>query len=188
MKRYFCFFLCFILLVCGLSGCGLQKSMTVQPAALSAETAQILEPFQNELLIFDVKPTEPIRSYTLNLWRYQDGEWQSSGASYGGIEFFKDRILLKLTDDAFAQYSLSKDGYVGSTFDFAGDEFADCKAIAFDKLSESVAIEPEKKIVLMVKLGTDQSSIRTDFTDDFRTADCTAGVAVTLIFSEKEPE
>lgn len=187
-KRFFLLPLLLFLALCGLTACSSADSMVIKPTKLSKETLEVLKPLENELLILEATPDSTVKSYRLSLWRFEDGKWVENGASYGGMDLFKDRIMLRLSDTQFCLYSMDKDGYVGSTFNLSGTEFARSSAVAAQRLSAPVDIELNKEIVLWVKLGTDQTSIRSDITEDFRTADCNAGLAVTVTFSDKEAD
>lgn len=74
--------------------------------------------------------------------------------------------------------------YSLSTVDTPFDEST---GVGGTRIDREVPIVLNKEIPLWVKIGTTANSMRvTDVTDDFRNAECNAGIAVTLTVSDVE--
>ena len=71
-----------LLLVMGLAACGqreAKQSMVIRPSEFSEETRKVLTIVEDELVFFDYEVDETIRSKTIDIWQYQEGQWVSAG-------------------------------------------------------------------------------------------------------------
>ena len=158
------------------------SSGTIAPTEFSEETREALSILNDELAYFDYEAPETIQSFSIELWTYSDGQWSGGPIVFGNVKPGRQRLAVRISDYSYDIFTVSDGASVSQP---ALVEFPASDMIITSRLTQSTAIEPGKDIPLWVRLSTDQTSVPADFAGDFRTADCTASVAVTITFSEQ---
>ena len=170
--------LCFCLCACAKNEA---PTMYIKPCEFSKETTEILDLFDDELRFFDLSLDETVKSTAITVWIYQNGEWVDYGGTYGNADYQTARIGIQLNESEYELYSIDEDGHTKYTLPFGEDIFAGSLCVSSTPLSQQTPIELNKEIPVWVKIGTNNSAVRvTDTGEDFRTADCSAGVAITF--------
>ena len=173
----------------GASGTTAQAaSMTIRPAALSAETQRALADVDSEALLFDYAVDDSVKSATVKLWLHKDGGWTEGGVICTNMEQGEpeNRIAIGTTDGAY-RLALSGTGgerqqsTIRDSADFSAAELAGWTALA-----QPETIVPDQEIPLWVKCSSDKDSLEVvRDSEKFRTTYCTAGAAITVTFSDK---
>jgi len=178
--------LTFTLCACAQNTQDMQSGMYVRPSEFSEETAKVLELFDDELQFFDISLDETVKSFAISLWVYRDGEWEAGQSTYGGSEFLPGRIAIRLTETSFDLYTMDENGHTKLSCPVAETPFEESTGIGGARVDREIPIELHREIPLWVKIGTTENSMELmDITDDFRNAECNAGVAVTLTVSDE---
>ena len=189
MKQRFAALLCLLFLF-PLTSCGAQEAPsgptpTIRPAAFS-EDAQALLGLLNDteeaLVFFDYTVEEPIRSVSTEVWKYVDGSWERSGHVFGNIEPGEYRMGFRLTPSSYEIFDISETGHNTYTYQDSLD-LDGCAATFSTQLGDSQEIVCGEEIPLWLKTGSAGGSIAGSL-EDFRSIDCTAGLAVTVTFSD----
>ena len=170
-----------------LTGCGTgeqakQKTvepMTIRPAVFSEETQKVLDILDDEVMFFTYATDETVQSMVLDIWIYEDGEWNSAGAVKGGQESVSQDIALRIKDTEIDVIQVRDDGQSKYTLTVTM-EFTAAQMTVEDRLMTTEDIALGEEIVLFSKVSTDDTSIRSG--SGFRDMDCTAGIAVTVKF------
>ncbi|WMI82134.1 hypothetical protein [Anaerotignum sp. MB30-C6] len=143
MKRKSYLLLLFVFLL--LSACSnpvaSKNTMIIKPSQFSAETQEVLSIFDDEVFFFDYSIDETIKSFSINLWAYQNGEWVENGATYGEEEFLRNRIAICTSNNNFDLFTIDETGYTKFTAPVSETYFSDCKSIAYMPLTKSTPIE-----------------------------------------------
>ena len=190
MKKTICVLLAAALLAC-LCACSQNKqsAMTVKPAEFSKETVEVLDLLDGELQFFDISLDETVKSYAISVWVYRDGVWNEDGKTYGNIDFLGKRIAIRLTETSCDIYNISENGHTKSSYPALETSFDPSMGIGTARIDREIPIELNKEIPIWVKIGTTSNRLDVlDITEDFRNAECDAGIAVTLTVSEKSVE
>lgn len=185
MKKIFAILLALTLLL--LSSCGnAQQSdvITIKPTEFSAETQKVLELFDNETVFFDISVDETVKSQEIIIWVYKDGEWVQNGRTYGNVKSPRSQIAIRLTDTAYDLYEINENGHSKYSYPEIETDFSSSTSISSRRITSPTPIVLNEEIPLWVKLGTDKNSL--SVRDNFREADCNAGIAFTVTFSDKE--
>lgn len=161
-----------------------ESSMSIRPSVFSEETEDVialLGSTDENIMFFDYTVDDTVKSAEINIWTYQDGEWVSGGSASGWTNALEDRIGLRFREDGYdifangtCRYDAEK-GYGG---------FADTQGWGAYQLSDTTEIKVNEEIPLWVKIGDDGNGVTVS--RDFRRLDCTAGMAATITFSDKE--
>ena len=56
-----------------------------------------------------------MKSETITVWVYRDGEWEESGKTTGPVDTLERRIAIRLTEDSYELYSIDESGHVKYT-------------------------------------------------------------------------
>ncbi len=174
-----------------LTACSLlsKDTMSIKPSEISKETAKVLELLDNELQFFDITLNETAKSYTMSVWVYRNGEWFEDGKIAGGIEFLPGQIAMRLTDSSYDLYVIDKNGHAKYSYPVLETGFENSNAIGGTRIDDVTLLELNEETPIWVKLGTDTRSMSVlDITEDFRTFNCNAGIAITLTVSDKVVE
>ena len=187
MKKRFSGIVLLLLLAVGLTACGQAKS-TIRPSEFSKETQKALSIVDDELAFFDYAVDETIRSKSINIWQYKDGQWVSAGQTFGDLDEQKGQIAIRLNAASSDIFEITDSGYTKcsskSVVDFLTDVSQSSK-----RLGEPTTITAGTEIPLWVVLGYEGDRIDTrNATGDFRQADCISGWAVTVTFYEETME
>lgn len=171
------------IMVLSLAACGRSNnhSMTIKEKEFSDETKKVLSIFKDELVFFDYKVDQSIKSMSIDIWTCENGEWINEGETFGNIETSDQQIAIRINDLSYDIFFISKNGHTKSSYPSVID-FSNSKMVSNSRLHSPTKIEKNKEIPLWVRLGADKNSMSTDIMDDFRQADCNTGVAVTITF------
>ena len=187
MRQRFGSIVLILLLAMGLTACSQAKS-TIRPSEFSQETKKVLTIVEDELVFFDYEVDETIRSKTVDIWQYQDGQWVSAGCAFGNLDSPKGRMAVRINKAGYDIYTINDDGFVRHSYDSQVD-FSQVSAQSAKRLGEPTAITAGVEIPLWVQLGYEDDRIDTrNATGDFRQADCDEGLAVTITFYEEAME
>ena len=163
-----------------------QKKMYIKPSEFTEETREVLELFDDEVQFFDLVLDETVKSETITVWVYRDGEWQESGKTYGPVEKLERRIAIRLTEDSYELYSIDESGHVKYTSPNLNTTFDESVASISSRVEGETQLILNEETPLWIKIGSKSSSIESyNVTEDFRTMDCNAGIVVTLTVSDE---
>ena len=176
-----------------LTGCGAEESagteavkpMTIRPTVFSEETQRVLDILDDEVMFFTYATDETVQSMALDIWIYEDGEWNSAGAVKGEQAAVEQDIVLRVKDTEIDVIQVRDDGQSRYTLPVT-TEFTTAQMTVEDRLMVTEEIAVGEEIVLFSKVSTDDTSIRSD--ENFRDMDCTAGMAVTVKFLAEAAE
>lgn len=188
MKKIKCMLLAG-LLIFTLCACSQNKpsAMYIKPSNFSEETQEILDLFDDEIQFFDISFDETAKSYAVSIWAYHDGEWVEDGTTAGNVDHLTGKIAVRLTETGCDLYTIDENGHVKYSFPFVDTPFDESTGIGGTRIDREIPIELNKEIPLWVRIGTTADSMRVmEITDDFRNAECNAGIAVTLTVSDEE--
>ena len=179
-----------LLLAGALAACGASQAKTpsISPSKFSEETEQVLSILQDEYAFFDYRLDDTVRSYSLDLWSYEHGEWVNAGKVHGKAEPGEHRLAVRIGGESCDLFEMDGDGSTKYSYPLTSALSAldACSSKGSTRLEAVTPIEPEKEIALWVIQGTDQDSLALGNLDDFRSAECEAGTAVTITFSQQE--
>lgn len=191
MKKRFGGIVLILLLAVGLTACGqgeTKQSMTIWPSEFSEETQKALTIVDDELAYFDYAVDETIRSQSIDIWQYKDGQWVSAGRTYGDLDERKGQIAIRLNDASYDIFDIDGSGHTKYSSKSVVD-FSTAGAQSSKRLGEPTTITAGTEIPLWVVLGHEGDRIETsNATGDFRQADCISGLAVTVTFYEESME
>ncbi len=187
MKKIFILLL-LLLTIVSMAGCEQKQDydMSIKPSEFSEETLKVLEVFDNELKFFDINANETVKSHTVTIWVYKDGEWREDGKTFGGIEHLGDQIAINLSESGYKIFSIDENGHSTYSCPTINSDFESSIGIGWTYIDREIPIELNKEIPIWVMVGTEDGSIEVmDITEDFRNIECNAGVAVTLTISDE---
>ena len=177
-----------VLLAFSLSACTEeeQKKMYIKPSEFTEETREVLELFDDEVQFFDLVLDETVKSETITVWVYRDGEWQESGKTYGPVEKPERRIAIRLTENSYELYTIDETGHVKYTSPNLDTTFDESMAILGSRVEGETQLILNEETPIWIKIGSASSSMENyNVTEDFRSMDCNAGIVVTLTVSDK---
>lgn len=147
---------------------------------------EVFDLFDDEIQFFDISFDETVKSYAISVWVYRDGEWAEDGMTVGNIDHLTGRIAVRLTETSCDLYTIDESGHVKYSFPTLETQFDESMGIGGTKIDRETPIELNKEIPIWFKIGTITNSMKAmDITDDFRNAECDAGIAITLTASDK---
>ena len=190
MKKILATVMC-IVIALGLTACtnNKQKEMSIKPSEFSEETIKVLDLLDDELQFFDISLDETIKSYTMAVWVYRNGEWNEDGKTYGNVDFKSSQIAVNLTTNSYELYMIDDTGHTSYGYPNLETDFENSIGIGGSRIDREIPLELNKETPIWVKLGTDKDSMEVmDITKDFRNSDCNAGVAITLTVSDEVVE
>lgn len=164
------------------------NGMIIMPSKFSEETQEVLKIFDDEVVFLDYTIDETVKSSSINLWFYKNGEWTEGGKTSGNVDSLENQIAIRLKENGYDLFAIDKNGHIKYSYPEIGTDFSNSTAIASTRISSPTQITLNEEIPLWIKLGTDKSGIDIGMSDDFRNSDCNAGVAITVTFSDKEIE
>ena len=188
MKQRFVTVLCLLSLF-ALTACGAQENPsvptpTIRPAVFSEDAQALLELLNGKeeaLVFFDYTVEAPIQSVSTEVWKYEDGTWNQSGHVFGNIEPGEYRMGFRFTPSGYEIFDISDTGHNAYAYQDSVD-FDSCAATFSTQLGDSQEIVCGEEIPLWLKTGSGSGSIDGAL-EDFRSIDCTTGLAVTVTFS-----
>lgn len=177
-----------VILVFALSACTKteQKGMYIKPSEFTEETREVLGVFDDEVQFFDIVLDETVKSETITVWVYRDGEWEESGKTSGPADSMERRIAIRLTENSYDLYSMDESGHVKYTYPELNTSFDESVAIIGSRVEGEMQLILNEEIPIWMKIGSETSSMENyNVTEDFRTMDCNAGIVVTLTVSDE---
>ena len=161
-------------------------TMYIKPTEFSEETMEVLDLFDDEIQFFDISTNDTVKSHTVSIWVYRDGEWHEDGKSYGEAEFLGNRYAIRLTETSCELYSIDDNGHTKAKYPKLDTTFDESTAKISWKLNHEQPIELNKEIPLWVLIGSNATSFQVSAIEkDFREIDCTAGIAITITVSDE---
>ena len=163
-----------------------QKGMHIKPSEFTEETREVLDLFDDEVQFFDIVLDETVKSETITVWVYRDGEWEESGKTTGPVDTLERRIAIRLTEDSYELYSMDESGHVKYTYPELNVSFDNSVAIIGSRVEGETQLVLNEETPIWMKIGSETSSMENyNVTEDFRTMDCNAGVVITLTVSDE---
>jgi len=184
MKKLLLMFMAAVLILTACRSSSKNDTMLVRPSEFSEETKSILNLFDDELMFFDFMVDETVKSFSINIWVFKDGNWSEGSGIRGDMDGLKKQIAIRVGED-YDLYEITENGHNKYNFPKVGTDFSLSTAIASNKISQNTSIVLNKEIPLFVKVGTDKNRLKADIMGDFRNIDCNAGVAISVTFSDK---
>lgn len=173
------------------AGCGstkaaddAQKAMEIKPAVFSAETKEVLDMvgLEREFFLFDFTTDDTIKSVYLTTWNFQEGEWVEAGRTQVNLDpNTTGRVAIQVSDDQVKVTGIN----IGAFQMELPQNYSKSTMAVSTGLSMPTKIERNQEILLRSKIGAVQFSMSTAEAADFRNADCNAGVAFTITFSDE---
>ena len=188
MKRLGIFVLAAALAAC-LSACGQGEGagMSIKPRQLSQETREVLEIFEDEVQFYTISWDDTAKYEKLSVWICRDGRWQEEGQITGEMALFSGQIAVRLTQTSCDVYVMDESGHTKYSYPLSGTEFTSSMLTGAARIEEETPIQLGQEVPIWVKVGTEESAIRTvDLSGEFRELDCDGGLAVTLTISDRE--
>lgn len=178
-----------LLITIMLSACSKpNQNLTIRPSQFSKETQEVLKIFDDEIMFLDYTTDETIKSLSIDLWVYQNGEWINNGNTFGNIDSVSNQIALRLTETKYDLFIIDEEGYSQHSTPDIGTDFSNYTSVTSTRMTNPTSIKPNEEIPLWVKLGTNKNSIESASLTDFRNTDCDTGVAITVTFSDESVE
>ena len=184
-------FLMIVTLMLSLSACVKeeQTGMYIKPSEFTEETREVLDLFDDEVQFFDIVLDETVKSETITVWVYRDGEWEESGKTTGPVDTLERRIAIRLTEDSYELYSIDESGHVKYTSPELNTNFDESMAILGSRVEGETKLVLNEETPILMKIGAEASSMESyNVTEDFRKMDCNAGVVITLTVSDELAE
>lgn len=194
MKKMILLFLVMMCVLCSV-GCsgdssepqGNQGEMYIMPSQFSEETMEVLEVLDHELQFFDISINDTAKSHTVSVWVYRDGEWHEDGKTYGETKFLGERLGIKLTSTSCELISMDENGHTRMDYPVLDTSFDETTSSVEWRLRDKRTIELNKEIPLWVIAGSEDGYFQFYTSEEnFRQAECDAGVAVTITLSDEE--
>lgn len=160
-----------------------QSVMSIKPVAFSAETMEVLDLFDDEIQFFDISLDDTVKSYSISLWVYRDGQWNEDGRIQGDKDSSAQRIAIRLTENSFELYNVYEDGHEKCSYPVLDNLFEESIGIGGTRIDQETPIVLNEEIPVWVKIGT--STDRLDVSKNFREIECNAGIAVTFTASDE---
>lgn len=176
--------LLFALTACSTSKQGVQDTMIIKPSEFSEETEQVLDLFDEEIMFFDFVVDETVKSSTINVWVYENGEWVDKGATSGNIDKTDNQIAIQITESGYNIFTIDESGHIKYSAPEMNISFENNMQQISNKVTNPTDIIVGEEIPLWVKIGNNENGI--SIPTDFRSSNCTAGIAVTVTFSNQE--
>lgn len=166
-----------------------QSAMYIKPTEFSEETLEVLDLFDDEIQFFDISLDESVKSFSISVWVYRDGEWIEEGKTRGNNDFSGKRIAIRLTETGYDLYNIYEDGHEKYSYPALDTPFEESMGIGSSRIDREIPIELNKEIPILVKVGTSSNRMKVlNITEDFREIECNAGIAVTLTVSDEVVE
>ena len=163
-----------------------QKGMYIKPSEFTEETREVLDLFDDEVQFFDIVLDETVKSETITVWVYRDGEWEESGKTTGPVDTLERRIAIRLTEDSYELYSMDESGHTKYTSPDLNINFDESVAILGSRVEGETKLVLNEETPILMKIGAETNSMENyNVTEDFRTMDCNAGVVITLTVSDE---
>ena len=162
-----------------------RQTMVISESSFSEETQEVLKILDDELIFFDYRVDDTVKSASVGLWMYENGTWVSQGQVIGDLNAKDCRIAVRINENSCDIFHVEESGHTKSHYVCAAD-FSGSKLVANTRLASPTPIQLNQEIALWVRLGTDQNTMAAGNAQNFREAACNAGIAVTITFSNQE--
>ncbi len=169
---------CLSMAACSQTG----ESMVIKPSTFSEETESVLEIFGDEVMFYDFEVDDTIKTVTIAIWLCNDGEWVENGALITDTDV-QNQIAIQRGDSTYDIYTMGDEGFVESASIDVNQDFEDTIHQASWKMDEPVNILAGQEITLWTEIGNNSEGI--SITENFRESDCTEGIAISVVFSDK---
>ena len=176
--------LMFTLAACSSEKQNAKDTMIIKPSEFSEETKQVLNLLEEEIIFFDIIVDETIKSSTINVWIYENGQWVSNGETSGNIGKTNSQIAIQITESGYNIFTIDESGHMKYSAPYLNIDFENTTQQLSHKITNPTDIRVGNEIPLWVKIGNNDSKI--SITDNFRSSNCSAGIAFTVTFSDKE--
>ena len=160
-----------------------EETMVIKPSDFSEETMQVIDILGDDVLFFDFVVDDSVKSYSIEAFIYKDNDWQDYGYTSGNIDDTNNRIAIKSDEEGYDIHTIYDNGVIGYNADVAYDAFDSTTQQGSYKITSTTDIIIDEEIVLWCKIGNVGNGLA--ITSDFRNADCTAGMAFTVTFSDE---
>ncbi len=160
-----------------------EEAMIMKQSEFSEETRSVLEFVDEDLFFFDFIVNDTIKSYTVGAWIYDGGAWKDYGGTSGNIDTPNNRMAIKVTETGYKIKTANDSGFIGYSAEVPYDEFDHTTQQGSYQLTDPTTIAAGTEITLWCKIGNSGNGL--SINHDFRNADCTAGMAFTITFSDE---
>lgn len=171
--------LLFSLTACSTSN--IQDTMIIKPSKFSEETTKVLDLFDGEIMFFDFSVDETVKSAVIHVWVYENGEWIESGKTSGKIDKIENQIAIQIADSGYNIFLIDENGHIKYSASEMKMSFENTTQQLSNKITHPTDIIVGEEIPLWVEIGNNEDEI--SIPTDFRSSNCTAGIAVTVTFS-----
>lgn len=176
--------LLFVLTACSTPKQSTQDAMIIKPSEFSEETKRVLDLFDEDIMFFDFAVDETVKSSTVDVWVYENGVWVNKGATSGNVDKTDNQIAIQITESGYNIFTLDESGHIKYSAPEMDIDFENTTQQLSNKVTNPTDIIVGEEIPLWVKIGNTQNGI--SIPTDFRSSNCTAGIAFTVTFSNKE--
>ena len=160
-----------------------EETMVIKPSDFSEETMQVIDILGDDVLFFDFLVDDSVKSYSIEAFVYKDNTWQDYGITASNIDDTNNRIAIKSDAEGYDIHTMDDSGIIGYNSDAVYDAFDSTTQQGSYKITSATDIIMDEEIVLWSKIGNNGNGLA--ITSDFRNADCTAGMAFTVTFSDE---
>ena len=173
------------LTACGGQDIPAETAPAIRPTVFSQDAQDLLDVLGGDdtLAFFDYTVEAPIRSISTEVWKYEDGSWKQYGHVFGNIDPGEYRMGFRLTPSGYEIFDISDTGHNTYTYQDPID-FDGSGATISTQLGDPREIVCGEEIPLWIKTSSDSSAVGGVTPGDFRSIDCTAGLALTVTFSD----
>lgn len=176
--------LLFFLTACSTPKQSIQDTMIIKPSKFSEETKRVLDLFDEDIKFFDFTVDETVKSSTIDVWHYENNLWVNKGGTSGNIDKTDHQIAIQITENGYNIFTIDEGGHMKYSAPEINIDFENTKQQLSNKITHPTHIIVGEEIPLWVKIGNNQNGI--SIPTDFRSSNCTAGIAFTVTFSNKE--
>ncbi len=177
------------MLLFSLTACSDNESMYIKESEFSSETLEIISLFDGDLQFFDLKVDDSVKSYTVSVHNFEDGNWVVTGNMYGNFTSDEVRLGVLLNYDNCTIFLMDDSGYSSYYQEDLNTDFSSSLSIGGAILSTQQSLELNKETAVMLSIGSlsDSMSIY-EISEDFRSryTDINTGLVVTITLSEEE--
>lgn len=165
---------------------GQQETMYLRRSEFSEETTRVLALLDEELIFFDFSVDDTVKSAAVECWVYEGGAWVGKGAISTKITAPENQIALQMKDGSYSIFIIDESGHSKYSAPETDLGFKNTTQQLSGIADSPTPIVVGEEIPLWVKIGSDKDTLAS--TMDFRTADCSAGVAFTItLYDTEEP-
>ncbi len=161
------------------------EGMYIKPHVFSDETNKAIEYLNAELKLWDIKLSDEIKSYKIDVLFCKNGKWQKNMSHMGNLDTKDLKIGFSQRDNKYfiIETSENTEGVldIGEVVDFS-----DMPIITGKDIGSKVNVEKGKEIVLYSKIGFKEGNGET-ITDskDYKNSNCDTGIVILVTFSDK---